>query len=687
VVDGWNIYAPKWCPVAVVDFPGVGDKSLKLMDMDPYDYAKAMRPFQPTEKKILSFKLFIEAISHHHIEIEVVSAEGDRLVLMKIDREVKLQSKNGRRTYAPVTALSLNRWIHVTIKLDTTSRRFDLLIDDKALLDRADFSHHSGTPERIVFQTGPYRLEDKVQKYKSGSASEPGWDEPDADEKVPPSTIFLKDFKAVSSEPMVLNPGDFRQYIDRFNAMEDEHIANTVPNARAFSWMEANVPWFECPDKTLVETYVYRWWTFRKHIKDTPDGRILTEFITPVKHGGRYNTISCALCHHVYEGRWLHDQGLLDEYVRFWLRSSNGGPQPHLFDYSSWLPDALFNRFRVNYNGYALVDLLPDLMQHYRHWETQRQLDDGLFWQYDVRDGMEESISGGRYDRNSRPTINSYMIANAQAIAEIATMAGQPDIARLYDQKATALRKLMLASLWDGNARFFKVRFENGQLSDAREAIGFIPWMFNIPRRVHAAAWEQVLDPEGFKAPWGFTTAEQRHPGFRSHGTGDCEWDGAIWPFATSQILMGMANLLHGNDSSVVSRQDYFDALLTYANAHQKNGRPYIGEYQDEQTGVWLKGDNPRSRYYNHSTFCDLVITGLVGLIPRSNNTVIVDPLVPDRIWDWFALDHVPYHQKVLTILWDRTGNKYGRGKGFSVFADNRLLTRSSALERIQANI
>jgi hypothetical protein len=45
-------------------------------------------------------------------------------------------------------------------------------------------------------------------------------------------------------------------------------------------------------------------------------------------------------------------------------------------------------------------------------------------------------------------------------------------------------------------------------------------------------AWKEVLDPNGFKATFGLTTAERRHPKFRLHGVGGCEWDGAVWPFA-----------------------------------------------------------------------------------------------------------------------------------------------------------
>ena len=53
--------------------------------------------------------------------------------------------------------------------------------------------------------------------------------------------------------------------------------------------------------------------------QQTPAGRVVTEFILPVKHAGAFNTVSCALGHHIAEGRWLKDQAFLDEYVKFWL--------------------------------------------------------------------------------------------------------------------------------------------------------------------------------------------------------------------------------------------------------------------------------------------------------------------------------------------------------------------------------
>lgn len=475
--------------------------------------------------------------------------------------------------------------------------------------------------------------------------------------------------------------------------MEVEAVTNLISNAESWDWLVENIPLFECPDGAVEETYYFRWWSFRKHIKETPEGFVVTEFLTPVSHAGAYNTISCAAGHHLAEGRWLRDRRYLDDYTRFWLRGHEGGPQPHFHKFSSWFAAAVQGVFRVSGDREFTINLLDDLAADYRIWEQERQLTNGLFWQWDVRDGMEESISGSRTATNARPTINSYMFANARAIAGIARLAGRPAMADEFGQKAEQLKRLVQDRLWDAEAGFFKVRGENGQLSNAREAIGFIPWAFGLPDRDagYERAWVQFSDPQGFRAPAGLTTAERRHPGFRSRGVGTCEWDGAVWPFATSQTLDGLANLLQGEDGGgraglPVTRHDYFDAFLTYVLSQRSNGRPFIGEYLDEVTGDWINRRD-RSAFYNHSSFADLLITGVIGLRPRADDVVEVYPLLPPDTWDWFCLDGVEYHGRMLTVLWDKDGMRYGRGPGLRVLVDGREIARSKALERITGRL
>ncbi|MDH7600029.1 MAG: exo-alpha-sialidase, partial [Sedimentisphaerales bacterium] len=662
-VKDWNIYSPKWCPIEIVQVPGQDRKALRLMDYDPYDYAKAVRVFQRASRHQISFGLRAERPAEP-LDIEVLAAKGQRLISIRIDRDCSVLVGRPDGSYSRITGLAKASCARFTISSDADSGRFRLALDANDVTYEGDLCQ-DGEPERIEFRTGPYRLADDVQKYKSGSEDKPGWDEPGADEKTDPTIYYLMDLEVYPgsrSQAGLMDRARLKGYVDQFNAAEAKWVAehgpyprikdveDAVPDEQAWQWMEENVPFFECPDPVIERSYYYRWWSYRKHIKRTPEGRVVTEFITPVRHAGKYNTISCALGHQIYEGRWSKDRSFLDEYILFWLRGRQGGPQQHLHKYSSWLADALYNRFLVTGNAAFVVDLLPDLVADYRQWEQARLLPDGLFWQYDVRDGMEESISGSRTSRNARPTINSYMYGNAVAIARIAHMAGRLDLAREFETRALQLKRLVEERLYDPNAEFFKVRLPDGRLSDAREAIGFIPWYFNLPAPGHERAWGQLLDPEGFRAPFGLTTAERRHPNFRSHGTGTCEWDGAVWPFATSQTLTAMANLIRNYQQEIVGPKEYLDFLRQYAASHQKDGQPYIGEYLDEKTGRWIKGDDPRGRHYNHSTFCDLVITGLVGLCPQPDQTIVVHPLVPEETWDWFAIEGLTYHGQDVAI-------------------------------------
>lgn len=478
-----------------------------------------------------------------------------------------------------------------------------------------------------------------------------------------------------------LKPDSFAHYVGHFNSMEDENVTNFVSNADSWNWLKKEIPFFECSDREVEEMYYFRWWSFRKHLERSRGGFVFTEFLT------RPLPVSSALGHHLMEGRWLLDQNYLDDYVRYWLRDDVNRQQLHKF--SSWLADALYQRYLVVGDKKFITSQLGNLTHDYRQWEQERKLSSGLFWQYDVRDAMEESISGSRTNRNLRPTINSYMFANARAIALIARLAGNGAMAVEFDVKATQLRQLVQEKLWNPDAGFFEVLRDDGKFSNAREEIGFIPWYFELPDKDEKfeIAWNQFADPQGFKAPYGITTAERRHPQFRSHGYGHCEWDGAVWPFATSQTLGALANVSRDYKQSLVSARDYFDAFLTYVHSQHVDGKPYIGEYLDETTGQWIDGKAGRSRYYNHSTFADLVITGVVGLRPRADELVEIFPLVPGDAWNWFCLDGVKYHGHTLTIFWDKDGTRYHRGQGLVVLVDGKEIARGNNLSKLTGKL
>lgn len=493
-------------------------------------------------------------------------------------------------------------------------------------------------------------------------------------------------------------------YVDRFNREDNELYKQNIPNCDASDFLKKNIPLFECPDKALEKTYYFRWWTYRKHIKKTPEGFVISEFLPDVPWAGRYNTISCAANHHFYEGRWLKNSEILSDYASFWF---SGGGNPRLYSFGA--ADAIYNYYLIHKDKTLLANLYPKLKNNFTEWEKEKQDSTGIFWQVDDRDGMEMSVSGRLSEdgRGYRPTINSYMYGEAAALAKIATLLGNSKDASVYQEKADRIKDIVNNRLWDKQAEFYKVIPMNGQMnfSYARELIGYTPWFYNLPPDEYSVAWKQLLNSEGFAAAYGPTTVEQRCPDFSiSYEGHECQWNGPSWPYSTSITLTAIANYLNDYPSEVITKQDYLELLKTYSNSHRRvtesndticwideNINPYTGDWISRTrlktwaNGTWddSKGGVERGKDYNHSSFCNLIISGLMGIRPQDDGSIVINPLVPEGYWDYFCLDNVYCQNKAITVIFDKKGTKYGKGKGFMVYVNNKCLIHTEKVQRV----
>ena len=82
-----------------------------------------------------------------------------------------------------------------------------------------------------------------------------------------------------------------------------------------------------------------------------------------------------------------------------------------------------------------------------------------------------------------------------------------------------------------------------------------------------------------------------------------------------------------------------------------------------------------------------MIISGLVGLRPRADDLVEVNPLVPEGTLDYFCLDNLSYHGRTLTILWDKTGMHYNKGAGLRVLADGKEIAHGETLMRLTGKL
>lgn len=462
-----------------------------------------------------------------------------------------------------------------------------------------------------------------------------------------------------------------------------------------FSPFDVGIPLFDVSDKTIEEIYYFRWHTYCKHIKETPEGFVITEFLPDVPWAGKYNTISCPAGHHFYEGRWLHNQQFLNSYARFWFTED---ASPRL--YSFWAADSIWTACCATGDFTLVEELYESLKDNYAAWEAEKRMENGLFYQIDDRDGMEFSAGGS----GARPTINSYMYGDAIALSKIARRLGKEEEANMYSQKASEIKENMDGALWDEDVCFYKTLAETKgfERTDMCELIGYIPWYFNLPCEDKADAWKYLKDEKYFSAPFGPTTAERKCPEFMKEYDHECLWNGPSWPFATSQTLTALGNLLCNYNQSAMIKSDYYKLLKQFAECHYltEDGEtvPFIDENLDPFNGEWLarkilqaqpdsQGIPERGKDYNHSTFCDLVLNGLAGVRTREDNILEINPLFTREDLDYLCADAIMYHGHNICVLWDKSGERYKRGMGFKVYCDGKEVYSSDVPEKVEIDL
>ena len=504
-------------------------------------------------------------------------------------------------------------------------------------------------------------------------------------------------------------------------------------------WFREAVPFLETPDPEIDATYYYRLELLTKHlVYGSPEhGYTSTEFMDRPFWSGAYGAISCPLGHQFNEIRWLKRPDILDDFARYWLEAPGAEPR----SYSNWYADGVWAAYRVLGDRDWVVSMLPLMVRQYEGWMKERWDAGHRMFRWDgMHDGMETNINSRQTEQwfdgaeGYRPTLNSYLWADATAIARTYRLAGDREAAAAFEARAGELKARIQEELWDPERRFFfpqfaedepgvddpwpgsgsedegaaavagarraasspgaviragSLTYESGPWAGSpygREAIGFVPWQFGLPDSGYEPAWGFLMDPERFNARAGLRTTEKNDPLYYESPR-CCVWSGNVWPYASTQTLTAMARLLNEYQQEEVNAADWFALFRTYALSHRKQGRPYLAEASHPETGSWSGHDSFfHSEHYLHSAFVDLAITGLVGLRPQDDDRLVVNPLAPPE-WDWFALDGVAYRGRTVSVVWDRDGDRYRRGAGLSLFVNGELAAHRADPGRLEVEL
>lgn len=493
-------------------------------------------------------------------------------------------------------------------------------------------------------------------------------------------------------------------------AITTAYFGNDAP------WYESRIPLFESSDTTLNDVYYYRWNIFRAHQRDLgPLGFISTEFLDDVSWQlFPFASLNDATGFHLGEGRWLRDRRYAHDYVDFLYtyhdQSATYGNDRH---FSEAIADAAWRVYLVDGDLSALAPHRAAMETIYDEWEDHYDATKGLYWVEPLYDATEYTISsidasggedGFTGGQAFRPSINSFMYANARAIANLAAATGDNVTAATYHARAAAIQGNFTESLWNSTLEHFIDRYyvSNDYVTywefiRGRELVGLTSWLFDIvpDEARYAQAWSHALaDTGALRTAAGLGTVEPSYEYYMRQyrydavsGLKECQWNGPIWPFQTTSALGGLANLLdHYGEQDVIGVSDYVALLRLYAELHYDDaGVLNIVEDYYPNNGsalVWLA----RSPHYFHSGFIDLILSGLVGIRPRADDDYLeVNPLVDDTV-TWFRVDNVLYHGHNVSVQWDVDGSHYGT-QGLVVEVDGAQVNASDTLTRLTSAI
>ncbi|KAJ3569883.1 hypothetical protein NPX13_g5925 [Xylaria arbuscula] len=452
------------------------------------------------------------------------------------------------------------------------------------------------------------------------------------------------------------------------------------------SFLKENIPYIDIPDNLIQDVYYYRWTSLQRNLRyvTAGTGYMCTEFVHSVGYAQAFGTIDAAAGHQIDESRWLRNTAYANDYIQLYTR----GPADPL-QYTQWILDATSRYAMVTGDSEFLATQLQDMIRVWNLWDRQFDSDVGLYYYEPVWDAQELSLPGFIADPDDldwdlrkdgpetyRPSHNAYMVANARAIARSAKLASDTDTESEFSNIADELEAAMFKYLWAPEQNFFMdvIRPNNPNLTrlTGREQVGLFPYRFAIGLNQSYAqpAVDSMFDPDGFLATYGPTTLEIRDEWFMATKPENycCYWNGQSWPYSTSHTLKSLAAIYRAGVTNATAEQ-YVQYLRTYAETQQKNGKPYVAESHSPFENIWSADSTNHSEHYDHSTYNDDVITGLLGILPQSDDTLHVSPIIPSD-WTFFALENLPYHGHLVSVLYDKDGSRYNAGPGLTVYVD-----------------
>lgn len=471
-------------------------------------------------------------------------------------------------------------------------------------------------------------------------------------------------------------------------------------------WFFDNVPYFDAADGAFKKMWYYRWWVVRFNMAEA-DTADLKGYRFYEGKLGFDNVIGFAVPAQLKELTYLRDPsfGLQQAENSFRNLSADGAVvdppgSPYWGEtYSHWIGAALAEFHRVHpIPPERLKVLLPAMARDVRAWMSAYDRDgDGLperskprVTGYDLDILSYWFFSGTKLDLNAdlvdleRVDFASFVYANARAVAELARAVNDTAVAAEFDAVAGRIRTAAVQHLWDDQTQFFyPQRAADDARIPIRELHGFFPFTTRLapdePRYI--AALQKFIDPTEFWARFPPVITSQYH-----YRQWTWEMDGLTRNIAPHPISMGAFTLIQAlkhYHQSIIEPDHFMELMKRYnrlvypgVNPFDPLWRPDVHEYYSKwepHQGSTLPKPSDISHDF-HSMYCSLIVEGVVGLTPRRDAKVELQPAALH--WPYFLLDRLRYRGTDLTIVWDQPDGQVhysGYPEGFSLYINGTL--------------
>ena len=423
------------------------------------------------------------------------------------------------------------------------------------------------------------------------------------------------------------------------------------------SWRSyfASLPDFRCSDPYLERYWWYRWYGLKLHAlaPGAPNyrHRTVTEgiayFHVPITYS--------AQCH-LRELRWLADPAWARGVVRTFLDHQKPDGSLHGRIYADHLTGTDF--YHADWGGAVaaldavhpdaafLAEVYPGLARYGAWLATTRDGDaSGMLDVANHYETGQEYMSryqavdpnadragwtGGLRLKGVDITVYGYRLF--RALERFAADAAPGDVARwrtAAERSARALRERM----WDGDVGMFSdVNAATGARTGVKAAVCFYPYATDVTDASHTAGLARHLfNPREFWTPYPVPSSSADDPLFNADAEWqgkrhNCPWNGRVWPMTNAHVADALARVVRTQRPDWAPRlgdflRRFFRMMTFDGRADRQNCFEHYHPYNGR--GSVYRGIDD----YQHSWVNDLLVSHVIGVLPRGAAGVTIQPL------------------------------------------------------------